>query len=178
MLTTRIAAGATAMVLGISGVALANADLTGEVQTETHTEVSTPAASADLGAETETNATVSVSSPTTAPEASTTSVTSATTSTTAAATSTTVDDRPGTDDGAEVETRAIVSLDLNTYTVGEAGTVTVDGTTLVAVDANPGWTVDVEEASADRIKIEFENGERDAEFELRIEGELRIKIGS
>lgn len=182
MLSTRIAAGATAVLLGISGVALANGGVSGEI--ESQTQISTPAASA--GVTTETEASAAVSSPsTTTHEGSTTSVTSATTSvtsgttpTTVDSTSTTVDDNPGTDDRDEQETRSVVSLDLNTYTVGEAGTVTVAGMAIVAVDANPGWTVEIEEASADRIKIEFENGERDVEFELRVDGELRIKSGS
>ena len=180
MLSTRIAAGATALVLGISGVALANAGVSGEIETETETHVSIPAATAGVTTETETS--VAASPSTTPREGSTTSLTSATTpttvdstSTTVDSTATTVDDNPVTDDRNELESRSIVSLDLNTYAVGEAGTVTVNGMALVTVDANPGWTVEIEEASTDKIKIEFENGEREVEFELRVDGELRIK---
>jgi hypothetical protein len=48
--------------------------------------------------------------------------------------------------------------------------------TLVAIQANAGWSYEIDEVSTDRIRVEFEKGEIDAEFELRADGELRIKI--
>jgi hypothetical protein len=193
MLTNRIAAGAAVILLGISGVALANVD----IATETQSEVQTPAASADVAAQTETSASASLpATPVTVDHTSSTvsasvevegdaevdastSTTHNTTSTTIqGSTSTTIDDRPGGDDSDEQEARSLVSLGLTTYTVGEAGTVSVDGMTLVAVTTNLGWTVEIDEVSSERIRIEFEKGELNARFELRSDGELRIRIGS
>jgi cytoskeletal protein RodZ len=193
MLTNRIAAGAAVILLGISGVALANVD----IATETQSEVQTPAASADVAAQTETSASASLpATPVTVDHTSSTvsasvevegdaevdastSTTHHTTSTTIqGSTSTTIDDRPGGDDSDEQEARSLVSLGLTTYTVGEAGTVSVDGMTLVAVTTNLGWTVEIDEVSSERIRIEFEKGELNARFELRSDGELRIRIGS
>jgi hypothetical protein len=70
----------------------------------------------------------------------------------------------------------LVNLGLATHFIGEAGTVTVNGMTLVAIQANAGWSYEIDEVSTDRIRVEFEKGEIDAEFELRADGELRIKI--
>ena len=194
MLTNRIAAGAAVILLGISGVALANVD----IATETQSEVQTPATSADVATQTETSASVSLpAAPVTVDDHTTstvsasvevegdaevdasTSTTHHTTSTTIqGSTSTTIDDRSGGDDSDEQEARSLVSLGLTTYTVGEAGTVSVDGMTLVAVTTNLGWTVEIDEVSSERIRIEFEKGELNARFELRSDGELRIRIGS
>ena len=200
MLTNRIAAGATAIVLGISGVALANADITAETQSEASAQ--TPAGPANASAQTEANASVSL--PTTSVtvddtswttdgstsvsieagaktevEANTSTTVHDTTSTTMDdSTTTTIDDRSGSDDSEEQEVRSVVSLGLTTYTVGEAGTVIVDGMTVVGITTNLGWTVEIDEISSERIKIEFEKGELNARFELRSDGELRIKTGS
>ncbi|MFP5333310.1 MAG: hypothetical protein ACLGHX_13245, partial [Acidimicrobiia bacterium] len=65
---------------------------------------------------------------------------------------------------------------LRTYTVGTAGTVVMDGMVLVGVTTNPGLTVEIDESSSERIKVEFENGEAEAEFELRIDGGLEISL--
>jgi hypothetical protein len=194
MLKTRIAAGATAIVLGISGVALANAGQSADAQADLG--ASTAAAAFDVSGQTQTSA--SVSTPTTANDSSnvtsassSTSVTTAGSSTTSVTidddsrtsttiddsrTSTTIDDRSGDDSSFERETRATVNLGLATHFIGEAGTVTVNGMTLVAIQANAGWSYEIDEVSTDRIRVEFEKGEIDAEFELRADGELRIKI--
>jgi hypothetical protein len=196
MLKTRIAAGATAIVLGISGVAFANADGSADVQAN----LSASTAAADLDASAQSQTSASVATPATMDDSSSTSVTSgsSTTSVTTAgssttsvtvddnsrtsttihdSTSTTIDDRSGDDDSSfGQETRTTVTLGLATHTIGEAGTVTVNGMTLVAVQANAGWTYEIDEVSTDRIRVEFEKGEIDAEFELRVDGELRIKI--
>lgn len=179
MLTTRIAAGVVAAVLGVSGVAV-NGNLTTEADTET--KVETPATQVDIAAEADAAArTTTVESLNAEAESNAavvadisvddTTPTTADDTNTDGSTSTTVDDS-GADDSDE--SRSIVTLGLETYTVADAGTVTVNGMTVVAVDVNPGWTVEIDEASSDRIRIEFEHGETDVEFELRSDGELRI----
>ncbi len=85
-------------------------------------------------------------------------------------TSTTVDDGSGTDDfGTKV------------YDVDGIGTVTVErdanGLTLVAVVSVPGWTIEVKDATADEIEVEFRNGDQKVEFKAEIEdGQIRIEI--
>ena len=200
MRTTRIAAIAVAAVLALSSIALANGSddiptaaddsspgvmLSAESSTPTapatvHSTVgastgatilASNSASTSLSSSTSTPSSTPTPSSTSTPGQSTTTIDDRTSTTTRSTTSTTIDDSSSRDD----DTRAIVSLELRTYTVGEAGTVTVEGMHLIAVDANAGWTVEVDEASADRIKVEFEQGETDAEFELRADGELRIR---
>jgi hypothetical protein len=184
----RIAAAATVIVIGVSSVALANAGLSGDVETDTTVR----SAAGRTDSETRTSASIAVSTPSTTFDDRTSTTHASlpttvgedrsTTSTTfddrgGSNTSTTFDDRRGSDDGArdESRTRTVVELDLHTYTVGEAGTITVDGMTLVAIDANPGWKVEIDEVSASRIKIEFERDGSEVRFELRSDGELRIR---
>lgn len=185
MRTTRIAAATAAVILAISSVALAN----GTIDSSTDATTSSPARNVDVSSTSSpepftTAVTVASSSsamstpgssptstPTSTPGGSTTTVDDRTSTTVDATTSTTIDDSSDRDQ----ETRSVVSLALRTYTVGEAGSVTVDGMRLVAVDANNGWSVEIDEASSDRIKVEFERGEVDAEFDLRADGELRIR---
>lgn len=191
MRKTRIAAATAAVVLAISSVALANgsADSASEprtgVTTTSPTQNVATSSTSPSGPSTTTVTVASTSTPTS--EGSTTTIDDRTPTTTRNTTSTTIDDRTSTTTGGTTsttiddadnrtdETRSVNSAELRTYTVGDAGTVTVQGMHLIAVDANPGWTVEIDEASDDRIKVEFERGEIDAEFELRSNGELRIR---
>jgi len=195
MRTSRIAAGVTVIVLGISGVALANASLGTDAGSKV--EVVTP--TVDLKANSQTSASVASASTEDNVKArvddnssgstavttddsrtrgtSTTSSTSTTSTTlsnsgSTSTTSTTIRSNAS----GEWETRTTVSLGLATYAVADGGTVTVNGMTVVAVQATPGWTVEMREVSDDRIKIRFRQGEDKAEFELRDDGELRIKF--
>lgn len=199
MSMNRIAAAATVMVLGVSGVALAQGgiDLSAEQSTEASANANVPASvpssnavfGLSVAAEATSNTSTSATRPTTTTIDDRTRRDFATTTTIDDrsrrdfATTTTIDDRSRrnsattstTIDDDSNERRATVELGLRTYTVGEAGTVTVNGLTLLAVDANAGWTVEVNEVSTDRIKVRFHQGEQRAEFELRIDGELRIR---
>ena len=189
MRKTRIAAATAAVVLAISSVALANGSVESSTDVRTDVAASSPtivddSRPASTGPSTTTVTAVSTSTPrstststpasistSVAQESTTTSLDDRTSTTFSETTSTTVDDSGHRDD----DTRSVVSLELRTYTVGDAGTVTVEGMHLIAVDANAGWTVEIDEASSDRIRVEFERGEVDAEFELRSDGELRIR---
>ena len=84
-------------------------------------------------------------------------------------TSTTVDDDTPSGSGSE------------TYTVGGAATVTVswaDGKmSLSGVSLGDGWRIEKQEVRSDRVKLEFENGDDDAEFDARFsDGALRVEI--
>lgn len=71
-----------------------------------------------------------------------------------------------------------------TYTVGEAGTVTIDtdgrGVMLVGQDTAPGWvaTVDQEELAEGEVEIDFrDEAGRVAEFDAEVDdGELEVEI--
>ncbi|MDX1449204.1 MAG: hypothetical protein R3246_09095 [Acidimicrobiia bacterium] len=176
MLTNQIAAAVTAVVLAVSGVALTAGDDTATVEAGTSAE-----------AQGSTSVTVDDSPSTTVEGESSTSVTiEGSTSTTIDddnetdddnddTTSTTVGDDDDDDSETDDDARPAVELGMRSYTVGNAGTVVMDGMVLVGVIANPGWTVEIDEASADRVEIEFVNGEAEAEFELRIDGRVEIK---
>jgi hypothetical protein len=69
-----------------------------------------------------------------------------------------------------------------TYQVANAGSVTVrisDGQlTLLDVQANSGWTFEVDDSGGDTVRVEFERGDDDVEFRLQFHGsELRLEIG-
>ena len=69
----------------------------------------------------------------------------------------------------------------HTYDVAGVGQVTVNVASgqlqLVDVKVNAGWTVEVDEAGADRIKVKFRNGENEAEFEAELEhGGIKIEV--
>ncbi|HVR76970.1 MAG TPA: hypothetical protein VMS99_01120 [Acidimicrobiia bacterium] len=120
-----------------------------------------------------------------------TSVDSASTSSTVdnSSTSTTIDDHGGTtnttidDHGDKDETRspAPVNSDPTSYQVGGAGTVTVQIVTgqlvLLDVTATKGWSFEVDKSGGRDIKIEFESGESEAEFEAKLrDGQIRIEV--
>ena len=69
----------------------------------------------------------------------------------------------------------------HTYDVAGVGQVTVNVASgqlqLADVKANAGWTVEVDEAGVDRIKVKFRNGENEAEFEAELEhGGIKIEV--
>ncbi len=91
-------------------------------------------------------------------------------------TSTTVDDSTSTTMG-----DAPTGSGSETYAVGGAASVTVswaNGTmSLGSVSVSDGWVIEKKEVRSDRVKLEFENGESDAEFEARLEsGSIRVEI--
>lgn len=119
------------------------------------------------------------------------SVDSASTSSTVdnSSTSTTIDDRGGTtnttiddhDDEDETRSPAPVDSDPTSYQVGGAGTVTVQIVTgqlvLLDVTATKGWSFEVDKSGGRDIKIEFESGESEAEFEAKLrDGQIRIEV--
>ncbi len=83
----------------------------------------------------------------------------------------------GEDDDAVVA----VTDGAHTYQVPGAGSVTINVTggtlELADVQANAGWTTEVDKAQSDRIKVKFRNGESEAEFEAELEhGGITIDI--
>lgn len=174
MLTNQIAAGITAVILAISGVALTANDDNAAVGAN---------AAAQVAASSSTAVTVDDSTATTIDDDRTSTTVDDSTSTTmddssdddSTSTTTPDDDSTSTTTPDDSDARQVVELGMRSYTVGSAGTVVMDGMVLVGVTTNPGWTVEIDESSTDRIKVEFENGEAEAEFELRIDGRLEIK---
>ncbi|HEY6627789.1 MAG TPA: hypothetical protein VI193_02255 [Acidimicrobiia bacterium] len=84
--------------------------------------------------------------------------------------------------GGEDDDSAVAVADgVHTYQVPGAGSVTINVTggtlELADVQANTGWTTEVDKAQSDRIKINFRNGESEAEFEAELEhGAITIDI--
>lgn len=73
---------------------------------------------------------------------------------------------------------------VSTYAISGVGTVTIEvrggSLHLLAVSA-PGWQHEIDKAETDRVEIEFESGEAEAEFEARIHHggiEVRSKVDS
>jgi len=141
----------------------------------------------------------SVSSPSVSSQVTNTSLddnssTSATFDDHGGTTNTTVDDHGGTtntsdddhddeaeDDKDETRSPAPVNSDPTSYQVGGAGTVTVQIVTgqlvLIDVTATQGWSFEVDESGGRDIKIEFESGESEAEFEAKLrDGQIRIEV--
>ena len=76
---------------------------------------------------------------------------------------------------------AAVADGLHTFDVAGVGDVTVNvvsGTLqLIDVQASSGWTIEVDKAQVDRIKIKFRNGESEAEFEAELEhGGIKVEV--
>lgn len=182
MLTNQIAAGVTAVILAISGVALTAGDDTAAVEANAAGQVAASGSTAvtvndstmtTIGDDDSTSTTVDDSTSTTIDDDDRTSTTAPDDDSTS--TTTPDDDSTSTTTPDDSDARQVVELGMRSYTVGSAGTVVMDGMVLVGVTTNPGWTVEIEESSADKVKVEFENGEAEAEFELRIDGRLEIK---
>jgi hypothetical protein len=144
----------------------------------------------------ETTSTTTVGSTSTSMGGSTPSTVDATTSTSMDSTSTTMDDDSTSTTIDDDSTSTTIDDDSTsttidddspagsgseTYGVGGAATVTVswaDGTmSLSGVSLGDGWRIEKQEVRADRVKLEFENGDDDAAFEARFEdGALRVEI--
>jgi hypothetical protein len=86
-------------------------------------------------------------------------------------------DRGGDDDDDAV----VVADGIHTFDVAGVAQVTLNVVSgqmqLADVQAGAGWTVEVDQARADQIKVKFRNGEREAEFEAELEhGGLKIEV--
>ncbi|MEE8374928.1 MAG: hypothetical protein V3S26_01230 [Acidimicrobiia bacterium] len=66
------------------------------------------------------------------------------------------------------------------YDIPGVGSITIEivGGRLELVNISaPGWDIDIERAEADRVKVEFERGSDEVEFEARIDhGRVKIEI--
>jgi len=85
---------------------------------------------------------------------------------------------PGGDDDDDA---VAVADGIHAFDVAGVARVTVNvanGTLqLVDVEANAGWTAEIDEARADHIKVKFRNGESEAEFEAEMEhGGLEVEV--
>lgn len=120
---------------------------------------------------TSTTSTIPDTTSTTTPKAGSTTSTSVPSSTT---TSTTIPDDDHGDDGLHGR------LGVETYAAAEAGTVTVEhtasGLVLLAVSPAAGWEAEIDEARSDRVEIDFEHGESEVRFRLRVEADGRIEL--
>lgn len=86
-----------------------------------------------------------------------------------------------TSDDSNGSTSAATTAEVETFSVAGVASVTlrhdVDGLSLLTVAPLSGWTVDVEDADGDRIRIDFRSGESEVEFEARWDGSrLRYEI--
>jgi hypothetical protein len=91
------------------------------------------------------------------------------------------DDDDVNDDRGNDDDDVAVADGVHTYQVAGAGSVTINVTggnlELADVQANTGWTTEVDNARSDRIKIKFRNGESEAEFEAELEhGAITVDI--
>ena len=95
-------------------------------------------------------------------------------------TSTTIDDNTtSTIDGDD--NAGAIADGARSYSVDGVAVVTVNVVAgqlqLIGVNLEAGWNADVEKQESDRIRIEFRNGEREAEFEVRLDnGRLRVEV--
>ena len=66
------------------------------------------------------------------------------------------------------------------YDIPGVGTLTLEivGGRLELVNISaPGWDIEIERAEADRVKVEFNRGSDEVEFEVRVEHDrLRVEI--
>jgi hypothetical protein len=88
-----------------------------------------------------------------------------------------LDTTPGSETSAS--DRAVAGME-TTYEVGDAGTVTLtnDGTQLsvVSVQQNDGWQIEIEVASGREVEVDFRNGTRRIQFNAELEdGEIRVR---
>ena len=185
-MTRKLLATFTAVVaaLMVVGVAWAGADRGGNADLEVAAQMS----ASSEGTKASTSSSSASSTSVTTGGGSSTSVTtgggSSTSVTTGggnSSTSSTIDD----DDDQEIEDAnhlEIVVAIGGTFQVPGVGSVMVDiddGRLVLGNVSAPGWSVEVEDREPDRIKIEFRNGEAEAEFEAELHhGVLQIEIES
>jgi cytoskeletal protein RodZ len=118
-----------------------------------------------------TSTTTDSSTSTSVDDSTSTSLQSTTSTSIASTTSTSVDDN---DDSV-----AVAAQGTTVHTIPGVGVVTVEvvGNALVLVNVSaPGWSVHLDKIESDRIEIEFESGESEAEFEARLDGQLRVEV--
>jgi hypothetical protein len=89
-------------------------------------------------------------------------------------TTSTIDDDDDNDEGGSIADGA------RSFSVDGVAVVTVNVVSgqlqLIGVNLESGWNSTVEKEESDRIEIEFNNGEREAEFEIRLDdGRLRVE---
>jgi hypothetical protein len=93
-----------------------------------------------------------------------------------------IDDDNSGRGGDDDDNDAVVVADgIHTFDVAGVAQVTLNVVSgqmqLADVQAGAGWTVEVDQARADQIKVKFRNGEREAEFEAELEhGGLKIEV--
>ena len=109
--------------------------------------------------------------------------TSSTSTTLDSTTSTSMDDRSTSSTSSTVDDHSTVPIttEPRSYDVDGAGSVSIQVVAgklvLLHAEAASGWALNVDKADARDIKMEFENGDSDAEFEAKIrDGELRVEI--
>ncbi|MEX0863481.1 MAG: hypothetical protein WD269_01235 [Acidimicrobiia bacterium] len=173
-MTRKLLATFTAVVVALMvvGVAWAGADRGRNADLEVAAQVSASSEG------TKASTSLSGSTRVTTREGSSTSVT---TGVGYSSTSSTIDD----DDDHEIDEaddHEIVVAIGGTFQVPGVGSVTVDiddGRLVLGNVSAPGWSVEVEDREPDRIKIQFRNGEAEAEFEVELQhGVLQIEIES
>lgn len=192
MLTNQIAAGITAVVLAVSGVALTAEDDSANVETATSAEVAVNGSSdvtagdegakADLAATTDitisadgtTDVSIAGDDHSSDLEAEAEAEAEAEVESEAGVTG---DDDTTSTTTSDDDARQVIEVGLTSYTVGTAGTVVMDGSVLVGVTANPGWSFEIDESNEDRVRVHFQNGEAEAEFDLQVDSRLEITIG-
>jgi hypothetical protein len=138
----------------------------GEIRARIRERVQARANPTTSSADESTSTTVDDSTSTTEDDSPSTSMAEGTTSTSVDdTTSTTLGDTTSTtvDDNDDASAPGSAS-----YAVGSVATVTIawsDGQmTLVSVSVTDGWSIDEQDLRSDRIEIDFENGDREAEF--------------
>ena len=91
------------------------------------------------------------------------------------------DDSPSTDDSPSPDDAASAPRGSETYTVVDAGTVTVaatpDGLVVTAVSSAAGWSGHVDWAQGRQVEVTFRSGDARVDFKAEVEdGEVRIRI--
>jgi hypothetical protein len=163
-----------------------SASVSSDVSTpSTEATVPDPSTSTSVNASTSTSAEGSTSTSLDDDPTSTTSTSIAATTSTSAAgtTSTSIDDD---DDEATTSTtiddhdRVVVPDGITTHNIPGVGAVSIEvsgGQLFLVTVFAPGWTVEHDKIEADRIELEFTNGDAEAEFEARInDGRVEVDI--
>jgi hypothetical protein len=163
-----------------------SASVSSDVSTpSTEASAPEPSTSTSVNASTSTSAEGSTSTSLDDDLTSTTSTSIAATTSTSAVgtTSTSIDDD---DDDATTSTtvddndRVVVPDGITTHNIPGVGAVSIEvsgGQLFLVTVFAPGWTVEHDKIEADRIELEFTNGEAEAEFEARInDGRVEVDV--